>query len=468
MPTALLTIATSLGCAVLAPQDEQRPDAPIAATTVQDPAVQDPAATSWPSYHGPMGRGYADGYVTPSRWDVESGENIAWTTDIPGLSHSSPVVWGDRVYVTTAVKEGDGEAELRVGLYGDIGSVEDDSRHEFRLLCLDRNSGEVRWSKVAWAGVPAIKRHPKGSHAASTPATDGAHVAVFFGSEGLHVFDRDGELLWKKDFGVLDAGFFRMPSAQWGWASSPVIHGGRVYVQADHQQQSFVAAFDVETGEQVWRTERDEAPTWCTPTVHVTASRRQLVLNGWKRMGGYDLDTGAPLGWLQGTGDIPVPTPVAAHGLLFLTNAHGGPARILAVADGAEGELSLEPDGEQLVWTNRRFGAYMQSPFVYGDELYVCRDNGVITCWDARTGEQHYRQRLTAGVGYTASGIAADGKLYYPSEEGDVHVVRAGTTYELLAVNALGETCMASPAVSRGMLLFRTRNRLVAVAADGE
>jgi len=202
--------------------------------------------------------------------------------------------------------------------------------------------------------------------------------------------------------------------------------------------------------------------------VHVTAARRQLVLNGWKRMGGYDLDTGAPLWWLKGTGDIPVPTPVAAHGLLFLTNAHGGPARILAVAEGAEGELSLEPDGEQLVWSNRRFGAYMQSPFVYGDELYVCRDNGVVTCWDARTGEQHYCQRLTAGVGYTASGIAADGKLYYPSEEGDVHVVKAGTTYELLAVNALGETCMASPAVSRGMLLFRTRSRLVAVAADGE
>ena len=425
-------------------------------------------AQHWPSYHGDHGRGYADGFPTPTKWDVEADQNIAWETSIPGLSHASPVVWGDRVYVVTAVKEGGADAELRVGLYGDIGSVEDDTPHEFRLLCIDRISGDVLWSRVAWEGVPAVKRHPKGSHAASTPATDGQHVAVFFGSEGLHLFDDDGELLWSKRFGVLDSGFFRMPSAQWGWASSPVIHDGRVYIQADHQGDSFVAAFDVTTGEEVWRTARDEVPTWSTPTVHVTDARRQLVLNGWRHMGGYDLDTGEALWWLHGTGDIPVPTPIAAHGLVFLTSAHGGPARILAIDEDAEGELTLKPDGERLVWADRRFGAYMQTPFVYGDELYVCRDNGVVTCWDAKSGTQHYRQRLTAGVGYTASGVAADGKLYYPSEEGDVHVVKAGTSYELLAVNSLGETCMASPAISQGMLLFRTRSRLIAVAADAE
>ena len=429
-------------------------------------APQAPSDHSWPSYHGPHGRGYADGFATPVEWDVKGGENIAWSTPIQGLSHSAPVIWGDRVYLTTAVK--DGAAELRVGLYGDIGSVEDDSEHQFRLLCLDRRSGAALWSRVAWEGVPAVKRHPKGSHAASTPATDGKHVAVFFGSEGLHVFDADGERLWEKSFGVLDSGFFRMPSAQWGWASSPVIYDGRVYVQADHQGDSFVAAFDVASGEQVWRTARDEVPTWSTPTVHVSGERRQLVLNGWKHMGGYDLDSGEPLWWLRGTGDIPVPTPVAAHGLIFLTSAHGGPARILAVDEHAEGELTLEPDGERLVWANRRFGAYMQTPFVYGDELYVCKDNGVLTCWDAKSGEQRYRKRLTAGVGYSASGIAADGKLYYPSEEGDVHVVRAGTSFELLAVNPLGETCMAPPAVSQGMLVFRTRSRLIAVALDDD
>jgi len=423
------------------------------------------AATSWPSYHGQLGRGVADGYATPTTWDLERGENIAWSTAVPGMAHSSPIVWGDRVYVTTAVKQGGGEAELRIGLYGDIDPVDDESTHEFRLLCIDRTNGEVIWSRLAWEGVPAIKRHPKGSHAASTPATDGEHIAVFFGSEGLHVFDADGERLWEREFGVLDSGFFRAPSAQWGWASSPVIHDGRVYVQADHQADSFVAAFDLASGKLVWRTAREEVPTWCTPTVHISGGRRQLVLNGWKHMGGYDLDSGKCLWWLRGTGDIPVPTPIAAHGLIFLTSAHGGPARILAINENATGELSLKADGEQMIWTNRRFGAYMQTPFVYGDELYVCKDNGVVTCWDAKTGEQHYRQRLTAGVGYSASGVAADGKLYYPSEEGDVHVVKAGETYELLAINPLGETCMASPAISQGMLLFRTRTRLIAVAA---
>lgn len=428
-------------------------------------AVTAPHA-SWPSFHGEFGRGFADGHATPTTWDVQTGENIAWVAEIPGMSHSSPVVYGDRVFLNTAVKEGGGDAELKVGLYGSITPVDDDSVHEFRLLCLDRRSGEMIWSKTVWQGVPAVKRHPKGSHAASTPATDGEHVAVFFGTEGLHVYTVDGELLWRKSFGMLDSGFFRMPKAQWGWASSPVIHDGRVYIQADAQENSFVAAFDVETGEQIWRTARDEVPTWSTPTVHVTDERRQLVLNGWKHIGGYDLDTGEELWKLEGTGDIPVPTPVAAHGLVFITNAHGGPARILAISEDAEGEMTTDPDGRNMIWSSRRYGAYMQSPIVYGDELYVCRDNGVITCWDARTGKLHYRERLSAGVGYTASGVAADGKLYYPSEEGEVHVVEAGTEFELLAVNELGEICMASPAVAAGMLLFRTRTRLVAVRAQ--
>jgi outer membrane protein assembly factor BamB len=441
--------------------------APLA--TAQEPSaavVQDPEATCWPSYHGRFGSGFADGFPTPVEWDLKTGKNIAWSTALPGLSHSSVVIYGDRVFVNTAVKDGGGEEELRVGLYGDIRPVKDDSKHEFRLLCLSRADGEVLWSKVVWRGVPAIKRHPKGTHAASTPSTDGRHVAVFHGSEGLHVYTVGGDLVWKKDFGVLDSGFFRMPDAQWGWASSPVIYDGRVYVQADVQKGSFVAAFDVETGEQVWRTPRQEVPTWSTPTVHVSAKRRQLVLNGWKHMGGYDLDSGEQLWNLASSGDIPVPTPVAAHGLLFLTSAHGGPARILAVSEDAEGDLGVEPDGENLVWGNRRFGAYMQSPFVYGDELYVCRDNGVITCWDAKTGKQHYRDRLQAGVGFTASGIAADGKLYYPSEDGEVHVVRAGKEYQLLATNDLGETCLAAPAASAGMLFFRTRSQLVAVANE--
>ena len=446
-----VVFALALATAAIARPQESAPDL-------------DPAESSWPSFHGRFGRGRAEGHRTRVEWDVGTGDHIAWTTEIPGLSHASPVVFGDRVFVNTAVRKDGGDEPLKVGLYGDIASVEDESAYELRLLCVSRTDGAVLWSRTAWTGVPAVKRHPKSSHAASTPATDGEYVATFYGTEGLYVFTVDGELVWEQEFGLLDSGFFRVPTAQWGFASSPVIHDGRVYVQCDVQKDSFVAAFDVETGEEIWRTERDDVPAWSTPTVHVTDARRQLVVNGWKHGGGYDLDTGAELWRIASSGDIPVPTPVAAHGLLFLTSAHGGPARILAIAEDVEGELELEADGERLVWMNRRFGAYMQTPIVYGDELYVCRDNGVITCWNARTGENHYRSRLSAGVGYSASGVAADGKLYYVSEEGDVHVVRAGTEFELLAINPLGETCMASPAVSQGMLLFRGRTTLVAIS----
>lgn len=417
---------------------------------------------NWPSYHGANGSGIAAGHSLPDKWNIETGENIAWSTEIPGLSHSSPIVYGDRIFVHTAIKQG-AEAELKVGLYGDIKSVADDSKHQFQLLCLDRKTGKIEWSKTLFDGVPAIKRHPKGSHAASTPATDGKYVATFFGSEGLFVHTVAGELVWKKSFGVVDSGFFKVPDAQWGWASSPIIHGDRVYVQCDVQKHSFVAAFEVATGKQVWRTARKEAPTWCTPSVHIGKQRKQLILNGWKHMGGYDLDTGKELWKLAGSGDIPVPRPVVAHDMIFLTSAHGGPARIYAISVDAEGELDLKPDGKNLIWADRRFGAYMQSPFVYGDELYVCRDNGVITCWDAKTGAQHYRHRLSAGVGYSSSGVAADGKLFYASEEGDVHVVKAGTEYELLHINEMGETVMATPAITRGLLLIRTRSKLVAV-----
>ncbi len=431
--------------------------------------AQSDAETAWPGFHGPHGRGVAEGFETATEWDVESGKNIAWQTAIPGLSHSSPVIWGDMVFVNTSIRQGDkeGEEELKVGLYGDIRPVEDDSEFDFQLLCVDRKSGEVRWSKSVWRGKPAIPRHPKGTHAASTPATDGEHVATFLGSEGLHVYTVAGEKLWSKDFGVLDSCFFAMPKAQWGWASSPIIHDGRVYVQADAHEGSFVAAFDVATGKQVWRTDRAEKSTWCTPTVHIGEGRRQLVLNGWKHIGGYDLDSGKPLWWLAGKGDLPVPRPAVAHDMFFLTSSHGG-TQILAVAANSKGELSMEADGKQMVWSSKRFGAYMQTPIVYGDELYVCRDNGVITCWDARTGTQHYRERLTAGFGYTSSGVAADGKLYYSSEEGDVHVVKAGPEFELLGVHEFGETVMATPAISRGMLLYRTRTKLVAIAPESD
>jgi outer membrane protein assembly factor BamB len=279
----------------------------------------------------------------------------------------------------------------------------------------------------------------------------------------------DGTLLWKKDLGPLDAAFFRAPGAQWGFASSPVIHDGVVYIQADVLNDPFLAAFDLDTGKEIWRTKRDDVPTWSTPTIHRHGDRTLLLVNGWKHIGGYDAVTGEEVWKLTGGGDIPVPGPVVAHGHVFITNAHGSDSPIYAVRLDAKGDVSLagdETSNRYVTWSIPRGGAYMQTPLVYGDYLYNCRDNGVLSVYNANTGERKYQQRLSrGGGGFTASPVAADGKVFFTSEEGDVYVVKAGPTYELLATNALDEVTMASPAISEGKLFFRTRTHLVAVGS---
>jgi outer membrane protein assembly factor BamB len=425
-------------------------------------------AGNWPSFRGAGGRGVAEGFATPITWDVEMGKGLAWRTPIPGLGHSSPVVWGDRVYVTTAVSGKDDP--LRVGLFGDIEPVEGDGEYRWKVLCLERKTGKLLWERTAHQGVPKVKRHSKSTHANSTPATDGRHVLAFFGSEGLYCYDREGKLLWKRDFGVLDSGYFQVPTAQWGFASSPVIRNDRVFIQCDVQKGSFVAALDLKDGRDVWRTPRSDVPTWSTPTVHEEGDRVQVICNGWKHIGGYDARTGKELWKLAGGGDIPVPTPVVGGGLIYITNAHGRMAPIYAVRTTAEGDISLqgaESSNAHVAWSIHREGAYMQTPIVHDGLLYVCRDNGVLSCYDAKTGERRYQERLgeVGRTGYTASGVLADGKLYYTSENGDVHIIQAGATFKRLGTATLGETCLSSPAVSRGLLLFRTRSHLVALGS---
>ncbi len=419
--------------------------------------------TNWPSFRGSSARGWADGYPTPATWDVETGENVRWKTPIAGLAHSSLVIFGDRLFITTAVREGE-EAELRVGLYGDPTPLKDEARQDFVLLCLDKRTGEMLWESVAWQGVPKFARHPKSSYAASTPATDGEHVVVNFGTEGLYCFDMEGTLLWKHELGDLDAGPYNMDDVQWGYASSPLIHGDKVIVQCDVLSQGFLAAFDIRTGKELWRTPREEVSTWSSPAVDVREGRAQIICNGWKHMGGYDLETGKELWKLSGGGDAPVPTPIVAHDLIFLTNGHGRMNPIYAIHPDATGEISMQH--EKMAWSSDRRGNYMQTPLVYGDELYCCRDNGVLACFDARTGQQHYEQRLGGGdTGFTASMVAADGKLYATGESGEIVVLAAGTSFEHLATEQMGESCMATPAISAGTIYWRTRSQVVAIAA---
>ena len=420
----------------------------------------------WPSFRGAQARGIAEGYATATEWDVERGTHIKWKTAIPGLAHSSPVVWGDRIFVTTVVRDKD-EAELKVGLYGDITPVEDEGAHSWKLYSIDKTTGEILWERTAHRGVPRTRRHPKSTHANSTPATDGKYVIVFFGSEGLYCYDFEGNLVWKKDLGVLDSNFFLVPEAQWGFASSPVIHGDVVIVQCDVRENSFIAAFRIEDGEEVWRTPREDVPTWSTPTVHEEKGRRQVIVNGYKHIGGYDLETGDELWKMTGGGDIPVPTPVVSDGLIFITNAHGSAAPIYAIKTDAIGDISL-PEGEStnryIAWSRRNRGNYMQTVLVYREYLITCHDGGVMTVYQAKTGEIVERKRLGKGGGFSASPVAADGKLYFTSEDGDIYVLKAAPGFEVLATNPMGETTMATPAISEGVLFFRTRGHLVAVS----
>lgn len=422
---------------------------------------------NWPQFRGPQAAGTAEGFGTPTTWDVGTGEHVRWRVPIPGLSHASPIVWSNRVYVATAVKPG--TAELKVGLYGDIDSIAERESHQWRLLAFDKATGRLVWDALGHEGMPRQRRHTKATQCNATPATDGKHIVAIFGSEGLFCFDLSGKLRWHRDLGPMDAGPYTGPTEQWGFGSSPIVHDGRVFVQCDVLSEQFLAAFDLDDGRQVWRAARREVATWCSPTVAEANGRSQILVNGWRHLGGYDLETGKELWRLSGGGDAPVPTPVVGHGLAFLTSAHGNHRPMRAIRLGLEtaGDITPEAIGQTntaIAWVHPRQGNYLQTPIVVGDLLYGCTDYGLVTCFDARTGHIHYSERLrAANQGFTASPVAADGKLYFTGELGDVFVLRAGTSFAVLATNRLDEICLATPAISEGCLFFRTRGPLVAV-----
>ena len=434
-------------------------------------AVVATAAPPWPSFRGPQASGVAEGQNPPTTWNAEKGLNVRWKTSIPGLGHSSPIVWGDRVLLTSAVTK-EAEPYLRPGLYGESPDHPENYTHHYRLYCLDRRSGEIVWEQTAYSGIPQVKRHIKSSHANCTPATDGKHVVACFGSEGLYCYDVDGKLLWKQDLGYLDAGAFNAKEIQWGFGSSPIIHEKMVIVLCDVNNQSFLATFDVETGKQIWRTLREEVPTWGTPTVSTSDGREQIIVNGWKHIGGYDLKTGKELWQMRGGGDIPVPTPIVAHGLVFITNAHGPMSPVYAIRLSAEGDISLadgETSNKYVAWSRPRRGAYMPTPIVYGDYLYVCNDRGILTCYMATTGEQLYRERIgERGSAFTASPVAADGRLYFTTEDGETYVIKAGPECVRLGTNSINGVCLTTPAIYDDTLFIRTSKDVYALGRTPE
>ncbi len=443
--------------------DALRLPTPAAARTDE---VREPVASprDWPTFRGPGATGVADGQHPPTAFDGVKGLNLRWKAEIPGVAHSGPIVAGDRVYVTTAVS-GDPKAAFKTGQYGAGTTAKDFTEHSWRIYCLDKATGKVLWEREAHRGVPRVDRHEKATQANATPATDGEHVVAVFGSEGLFCYDRDGRRLWERDLGVLDLGAFNDPDLKWGAGSSPVIYRGLVVVQCDRPKDGYLAAFDVRTGRPVWRTPRDEQPTWGTPGVVEGPTRAELVVNGSHFIRGYDPGTGKELWRLGPNSEITVPTPFAADGLIFVTNGYRPIQPIYAVVPGASGDISpgdKAGPGTSVAWATKKGGPYLPTPIVYGPHLYVCTNQGVLTVYEARTGREVYKRRLGGGGGYTASPVAADGRIYFTSEDGEVRVVKAGPKFELLAVNPVGEACLATPAVSDGMIFVRGRGTLYA------
>ncbi|MBL9134239.1 MAG: PQQ-binding-like beta-propeller repeat protein [Verrucomicrobiales bacterium] len=425
-----------------------------------------PALGNWPQFRGPEASGVDVSRPLPTDWDLPSGKNVSWRSVLPGLGHAAPIVWGNTVYLATAVRPGD--ADLKVGLYGDIESANDQAPHEWRLLALDLDTGTTRWDIVAHSGVPRVKRHTKASHCNSTPATDGSHIVAILGSEGLFCFDEQGRKRWQVDLGPMDSGYFAVPAAQWGFGSSPVIHRDQVLVQCDVQTNSYLASFRLKDGRKVWQTERRDVPSWGSPTVVTAGGTAQIVVNGWHHIGGYRWEDGSELWRLDGGGDIPVPTPILAQGLIIQTSAHGRFRPFRAIRPSARGDITPSDPGATnatIAWAHPRLGNYMQTPIAIGGLVWGCFDNGVLTCFDATSGTVKYSERLPSGQGYTGSPVSDGRHLFFTSETGQIYAVPAQDTFSIVSTNVLGETVMATPAIGRGHLLFRTRHHLVALAS---
>jgi outer membrane protein assembly factor BamB len=422
---------------------------------------------NWPQFRGPHASGVSDD-PAPVTWNIESGENIRWQTPIPGLGHACPIIWQDRIYLATAVKPG-AKPELKVGLYGNVNSYKENEPHQWCLLCLDKSSGKILWNKLALETVPRSERHTKASHCNSTPATDGKHIVAVFGSEGLFCFDMDGKQLWRKDLGRMKANWYVMTNTtEWGFASSPVLHEGRILLQCDVHDEQFIAAFDVKDGHELWRTPRQDVPTWCTPLVAMSSGQTQVIANGWKEIAGYDFTTGKRLWNLKEGGDIPVASPVQAGDLVILTSGHGRYRPMRAVRLNATGDISpdqIEGTNNAVVWSHPRRGDYLATPIVI-DELVWGDLDGVVTCFDVKTGTVHYNERIGDGAeAFTASSVAANGKLYFTGEQGNVYVLPATNQFNVLATNKLGGLCLSTPAISEGVIFFRTTEKLLAVGS---
>jgi outer membrane protein assembly factor BamB len=419
----------------------------------------------WTAYRGRLSSGVLDNANLPETFDFVKMINIRWKTEVPGLGLSSPVIWGNKIFITSAVSQADKDG-FKPGIYGDITPVRDFSIHEWKVYCIDKKTGKIVWEKTAYKGIPKMKRHPKSTHANTSVATDGKYVVAFFGSEGLFCYDMNGKLVWQKNFGLLRSVFFMVKSAEWEFASSPIICNGVLIIQCDVLENSFVAAYDVKTGKEIWKTQRDEYPGWCTPNIYTNGGKTYVALNGYKNRGGYDLETGQEIWKMSGGGDIQIPTPVVGNDLIYFSSAHGRNSPIIAVKTNAVGDITLkepETSNEYIKWSLPRGGSYMHTLLLYRNHLYNVNWNGAIICLDPLSGKEIYNAKLGKAKSFIASPVASDGKIYVVDEEGTVYIIEDSDEFKLLAEIPMNDICMTAPAITDGMIIFRTQKFLVAV-----
>ena len=385
-------------------------------------------AAFWPRWRGPSGQGLVTGAGYPDTWSAT--ENVLWKTPVPGNGNSSPIVWGDYVFLTTAY----------------------DGGRRVSVLAYRRSDGQLLWETEAPEGPTDRRSHYKNGHASATPSTDGERIYVSFGPRGLFALDFSGEILWRRDLGPM--------TAYHGAAGSPLLYKDRVILYQDQSRDAFIAAFDTRTGQELWRTSRDARVGWGTPIAVRVAGHDEIIVNSQRQVQAYDPDSGAELWRCGGMSYEVIPTPVVGYGMVFCSSGRAGPT--LAITPGGSGDVSET----HVAWRSSRGSPFVPSPILYGDQLYMVNDMAsIVTSFDARTGESLFQGRLGVArrEGFSASPVAVNDKVFFTNDNGETFVLRAGPTFDLLHVNSLGEQVLASPALVDGRWYFRTGRNLYAI-----
>jgi outer membrane protein assembly factor BamB len=408
----------------------------------------------WPQWRGPNNDGMARGDA-PLEWN--DTKNVAWRVPIPGRGYSSPVIWGEKIFLTTAVPiEGaalHAESQQTSGPGGGAGAGQE---HKFVVLCLNRLTGKVLWERVAKVAKPQEGYHRRyGSFASNSPVTDGMHLYAFFGSRGIYCYDLNGKLLWEKEFPPM-----RM-RLQFGEGVAPVVDGDNLYLKFDQEEGSYMVALDKRTGQEIWRVTRNEVSSWSPPLVITHNGHKQVVVSASTRVRSYEPATGKLIWECAGLGSNAIPAPVTGGNVVYVMSGHRSP-NLLAIRLGREGNLT---GTDAIAWTNDRGNSYTASPVLHDNKLYFVTDSGMLSCLNALTGEAYYRQqRLPKPYNFKASPVGANGKLYLATEDGDVVVVRMGEKYEVLATNTLtDQVFIATPAIATGNLYLRSQDALYCI-----